>query len=205
MLEKPNLQDEKIIACLQNEYGLRVVRVAFLPLGADLNAAVYRIVADNETSYFLKLRGGIFHETSVALPKFLSDQGIAQIIPPLTTKTGQLWASLDAFKVRLYPFVEGHNGYEVDLSERHWHDFGTALKNIHTAKMPPALTRRIRQETYSPKWREIVKTFLERIEDGPFDDPVALKLAAFLKAKRTEILDLVGRAERLGGAARFIA
>ncbi|MBC8264745.1 MAG: aminoglycoside phosphotransferase family protein [Anaerolineales bacterium] len=200
MLEKPDLQDEKIKACLQDEYGLLVVQVVFLPFGADLNTAVYRVVADDETPYFLKLRSGIFDETSVALPKFLSDQGIVQIIASLPTRTGQLWASLDAFKLILYPFVEGHNGFEVDLSDRHWSDFGTALKSIHTAVVPPALIRRIRQETYSPQWRGIVKTFLEGVGNGAVDDPVAVELAAFLKIKRDEILDLVGRAERLAQA-----
>ena len=200
MLEKPDLQDEKIIACLQDEYGLLVAQVAFLPLGADLNTAVYCVVAEDETPYFVKLRRGVFDETSVALPKFLSDQGIVQIIAPLATKTGQLWANLDAFKVILYPFVEGHNGYEVDLSDRHWGDLGTALKSIHTALVPPALIRRIQQETFSPQWREIVKTFLGRVEYDAFDDPVAVKLTAFLKARRDEILDLLGRAERLAQA-----
>lgn len=165
-----------------------------------MNTAVYRLVADDERPYFLKLRSGVFDETSVALPKFLSDQGIAQIIAPLTTQAGRLWASLDTFKVILYPFVEGRNGYEVSLSEWHWGDFGTALKGIHTAVVPAALIRRIRQETYSPQWREIVKTFLGRVEDDLFDDPAAVKLAALLKAKRDEILDLVGRAERLAQA-----
>jgi spectinomycin phosphotransferase len=200
MLEKPDLQDERIIACLQDEYGLLVVQVAFLPLGADRDTAVYRVVTDDETPYFCKLRRGIFDETSVALPKCLSDQGIVQIIAPLATKAGQLWANLDAFKVILYPFVEGHNGYEVSLSDRQWVDFGTALKRIHTAIVPPALIRRIRQETYSPQWRELVKTFLERVEDDAFDDPVAVKLAALLQARRDQILDLVGRAERLAQA-----
>jgi len=200
MLEKPDLKDGKIIACLQNEYGLRVVQVAFLPLGADQNTAVYRVVAEDETPYFVKLRRGVFDEAAVALPKFLSDQGIVQIIAPLATKTGQLWASLDAFKLILYPFVEGHNGYEVDLSDRHWGDFGAALKSIHTVVAPPALIRCIQQETYSPQWREIVKTFLERVEVDAFDDPVAVELAAFLKARRDEILDLVRRAERLAQA-----
>src|SRR5262249_44778963 len=41
------------------------------------------------------------------------------------------------------------------------------------------------------------KTFLERIETDAFADPVAVKLGAFLKAKRAETLDLVDRAERL--------
>ena len=45
MLEKPNFPDEKIIACLQAEYGLKVAQITFLPLGADTNTAVYRAVA----------------------------------------------------------------------------------------------------------------------------------------------------------------
>lgn len=179
---------------------MNVVQVAFLPLGADLNTAVYRVAVEDETPYFVKLRRGVFDETAVALPKFLSDQGIKQIIAPLATKTGQLRASLDAFKLILYPFIEGRDGYEVDLSDRHWGEFGTALKRIHTAVVPPALISRIQQETYSPQWREIVKTFLARVEDDTFDDPVAIKLAVFLKAKRDETLDLVGRAERLAQA-----
>ncbi len=162
-----------------------------------MNTAVYRAVAVDETPYFVKLRRGAFDETAVALPKFLSDRGIGQIIAPIATKTGRLWASPGAFKLILYPFVEGHNGLEVSLSDRHWGDLGAALKRIHTAVLPPALTRRIQQESYSPQWREIVKTFLERVVDDAFDDPVAVKLAAFLKARRDEILDLAGRAGRL--------
>ncbi len=173
MLEKPDLRDEEIIACVQHEYGLGVAQLAFLPLGADLNTAVYRVVADDETTYFLKLRRGVFDETSVALPKFLRDQGIEQIIAPLATRTGQLWASLDAFKAILYPFVAGRDGYEVGLSDRQWGDLGAALKRIHTAAVPPALIRRIQQEVYSPQGREIVKTFLARLEDDAYDDPVS--------------------------------
>ena len=110
MLEKPSLQDEKITAALQVEYGLEVARLAFLPLGADLNTAVYRVVTASGTAYFLKLRDGVFDEICVTLPRFLSDQGIAQIIAPLASNTGQLWASLDEFKMILYPFIEGRNG-----------------------------------------------------------------------------------------------
>jgi spectinomycin phosphotransferase len=197
MLEKPDLQDEKISACLQDEYGFLDTQVAFLPLGADPNTAVYRAVAKDETPYFVKLRRGDLDETSVALPKFLSDQGIEHIIPPLATRAGQLWASLDAFNLILYPFVEGQNAYKVDLSDRHWSELGAALKRIHTAVLPPALASCIPPEAYSPQWREIVKTFVERVENDAYDDPVAGELAAFLKARRNETLDLVGRAERL--------
>ena len=92
-----DLQAERIATCMRDEYGLRAVQVTFLPLGADRNTTVYRVMADDGAPYFLKLRSGIFDETSVALPRFLSDQGVAQIIAPLTNKTGQPWARLNAF------------------------------------------------------------------------------------------------------------
>lgn len=197
MLEKPDLQEHRLVTCLQNEFAVDVAQLTFLPLGADQNTAVYRVVAGDETSYFLKLRSGNFDETSVALPKYLSDQGIEQIIAPLTTRTGRLRATLDAFKVILYPFVNGRNGYEVAMSARNWHEFGSALKRIHSVELPLALIRTIRRETYSPQWREIVKMFLKRVEDEAYDDPVAQKAAALLKAEREQILDLVSQSERL--------
>ncbi len=99
--EKPDLQDAKITDCLHEHYGLQIVEVAFLPSG-DMNSAVYRVVTGDETVYFLKLRRGIFAETSVTVPCFLSEGGIWQII---ATRSRQLWAHLADFTVILYPFV----------------------------------------------------------------------------------------------------
>jgi spectinomycin phosphotransferase len=200
VLEKPDLRDENIIACLQDAYDLPVVQVAFLPLGVDRNAAVYRVVSDDEVAYFLKLRGGDFDDTAVTLPKLFSDQGIEQIISPMATRTGQLWTSLDTYTLILYPFIEGRNGYEVGLSDHHWSELGMALKRIHTAKVPPDLIQRIQREAYSPQWRELVTKLMEHAEEDAFDDLVAAKLKAFLKAKRNEILRLVARADRLAQA-----
>jgi spectinomycin phosphotransferase len=107
MLEKPDLPDEKISACLRDAYGLNVAHLAFLPLGADVNTAVYRAVTDEDTPYFVKLRRDNFEETSVTLPRFLHDQGVRQIIPPLTTQTQQLWAVLGPFHLILYPCSVG--------------------------------------------------------------------------------------------------
>jgi spectinomycin phosphotransferase len=200
MLEKPDVKDEKIITCLKYEYGLSIDKIAFLPLGADLNTAVYRAVADDETPYFVKLRRGDFDEASVTVPKFLSDLGIKQIIPALPTETGQLWASLPPYTVILYPFVEGHNGFEVHLSDQQRVEFGTALKQLHTAAIPAAITNKVRREVFSPRWRETVKLCLARIEQETFDEPMAVELAAFLKTKRAETFELVKRAEQLASA-----
>ncbi|MCX5973378.1 MAG: phosphotransferase [Coprothermobacterota bacterium] len=200
MLEKPDLPDEKVTACLRDEYGLTAVRIAFLPLGADRNTAVYRVVAADERPYFVKLRRDDFDEIAVALPKFLRNCGIGQIIAPMATLTGRLWASVGTFRLILTPFVEGHDGYQVNLSDGHWVELGTALKRIHTAVLPPSLAKRILQETYSPRWREILRTILGRVADGAFADSTAAELAAFLQARREQIHDLVDRAERFASA-----
>ena len=200
MLEKPDLQDEKISACLQAQYELVVDQLAFLPLGADLNTAVYRAVSDQGAAYFVTLRRGPFDEIAVALPRLLSNLGIAQIIAPLPTRTGQLWADVEIYKLILYPFIEGGNGYQVELTDRLWVEFGRALKSIHTAAIPPALRRAIPQESYAPQWRTSVQKYMERIERDVFEDPVAIELAAVLGAQRETVLDLVRRADRLAAA-----
>ena len=197
MLEKPDLKDEKIITCLKNEYGLRVDKIVFLPIGADQWSAVYRVEADDETPYFVKLRHGDFNEASITIPKFLFDLGIKQIIPSLTTQAGQLWANIDPFIVILYPFVEGHNGFEVNLSDQQRIEFGEALKRFHTADIPSVITEGIRRELFSPRWREMVKLFLERIDNETFNEPVAVRLAAFLKTQHDETTELVRRSEQL--------
>jgi spectinomycin phosphotransferase len=228
LLEKPNIPDDRITACLRDAYGLAIAEIAFLPLGVDVNAAVYRAVADDGAppaleqspeadsapgdrftgdcrgakgaAYFVKLRGGPWDDVAVALPRFLRDQGIERIIAPLTTRTGHLWAGLDPFKLILYPFVEGRDGYEVDLPDRCWIEFGAALRHIHTVGLPPVLRSSIPHETYSPQGRETVRTFLDRIETDAFDEPVAAKMAAFLRTQRGKVLDLVARAEELAQA-----
>jgi len=197
MLEKPDIKDESIIACLQNEYNLSVAKIDFLPLGADLNTVVYRILTEDDTPYFVKLRRGEFNTATVTVPKFLSDLGIKQIIPPLTTHTGRLWASLDPYNVILYPFVEGYNGFEVTLSDQQRIEFGSTLKRFHSANIPSTLTNNIQRETFSPRARNLVRTFLERIENEYFNDPIAAELAAFLKIKRHETLELIERTEQL--------
>jgi spectinomycin phosphotransferase len=216
MLEKPDLRDEAIVACLREAYGLPVVEVTFLPLGADQHTAVYRAAAAGASAgvYFCKLRGGVFDETSVLLPRFLHEQGIEAIIAPMVTANGGLWAVLGAFKVILYPFVEGRDAYEVVLSAKQWHAFGRALKRVHDIELPPGLRARIRRETWTPRWRETVKAFLHRVAEsnpGAHDpgvqgahsmpvDPVAAQVVALLRDRHDAIFDLVLRAERLAQA-----
>jgi spectinomycin phosphotransferase len=202
LLEKPDIQDETIIACIQVEYGIKIAQIAFLPLGGDLSSAVYRASAQDGTAYFSKLRFGEFDGLSVELPKYLSEQGIEQIITPLVTQTGRLWADVGAFCLILSPFVEGQSGFETELSEQHWAAFGKALKQIHTTPFPAWLEAKIDKELFSAEWCEECRQMLERVEDEAFDDPYILRMVTCLESKREIILDLLGHSERLAQLLR---
>src|SRR5207244_7848268 len=131
MLEKPSLADEQIVACLQAQYALRVASLTFLPLGVDPYAAVYRALGADGTSYFVKLRRGAFDDVSVALPAYLHQQGIPQIIAPIATRAGQLWTPLDDFTLILYPFVPSLDANDQGMSKRKSLEFRATLKRTH--------------------------------------------------------------------------
>jgi spectinomycin phosphotransferase len=196
MLTEPDIADELIISHLQDEYSLHVSTLTFLPLGADMGTAVYRVIAEDGTAYFLKLRKG-FDEISVTVPLFLKSQGIKEIIAPFETKSNHGWADFGEYKMILYPFIEGKNGFQMELSDSHKRTFGAALKAIHSIQLSPELREKIPQETFSLKYRESMKSFQVQVENQTYDEPVAAKLAKFIKSKRDGINHLIERAELL--------
>lgn len=197
MLTKPNIQDSAIIKCLADAYGLDATAIDFLPLGADFNTAVYRVTTTHQIDYFLKLKSGEFTEASVAVPKYLADRGIKQIIPPLSTTTGELWGNLGAFKAILYPYIEGSNGVDTKLSEDQWIQLGATLKMLHEINISPSIIKNVPKEAFSPQGRKTVKTFLARIENELFEEPIALEMAKFLSSKRLEIHTIIEKTEAL--------
>lgn len=196
MLEKPDVADAEIAACLREQYGLTATQLEFLPLGADRNTAVYRVVA-GAAAYFVKLRSGAFDAMTIVVPKLLGDLGVQPVIAPLATRSGALWASVDDFKLTVAPFITGRDAYEIDLTDRQWVEFGRALKAIHAAALPSTVIDRIQRETYTDQWREQVKQFMRMVETETFADPVAAELAAFLRNQRATVEQLVGQAEAL--------
>ena len=197
MLEPPPLPLATIASCLRAAYGLEPAAPEFLPLGYDVNTAVYRVRVPGGTSYFLKLRRGAFDEASVAVPYWLHSHGIGPLIPPLATLDGALSARLDDYHAALYPFVEGRSGWGVELSAEQWRTLGQAVSRMHAAELPSALIARIAPETYTPVWRERVLAYQQMADVATFADPVAARLAGFMRERRAEIRALVERAGRL--------
>jgi spectinomycin phosphotransferase len=60
----------------------------------------------------------------------------------------------------------------------------------------------MQREAYSAEWRERVRAFVARPEEGAADDPVARAVVELLRANHDAIVDLVERAERLARALR---
>lgn len=197
MLESPDIALEIIAACLLRDYELRACDITFLPLGADVDTAVYRVTSNKGAAYFLKLRRGPFDPLTVAIPRLLHVQGIRQVIPPIPTRAEQLSARLDPFTAVLYPFVAGRDGYEVSLTPVQWRELGVALHRLHTVDLPPELAETIPHETYRAYWRDLTLRFQALVAETTFADPVAAQCAAFLREQHEVVTHLVRRAAEL--------
>jgi spectinomycin phosphotransferase len=205
MLTPPDIATDTIVAFLGEHYALRALLVAFLPIGADANAAVFRVDTDDDTPYFLKLKRGEFDEIAVSVPAYLRAHGIPRVMAPLATTTGQLWASGHGFTWILYPYFEGDNGFRQPLSDAHWVALGRSMRAVHASRLPQELASRVPREDYSPRWRDIVMHYDRQVETRVYDDaddPFARRLAAFWRTRRDEIHAMVERAERLGQLLR---
>jgi len=202
MLEKPAIPEEKISDCLREEYGLQANRIDFLPLGADLNTAVYKVLVKEGKPFFLKLRRGSFNQIAVELPKTLGEQGISEIIVPLETIAGKMWANLEEYKASLYPFIEGQDGYEKNLSEAQWVELGQTFQQIHTLRLPARLEKQIRRESYSPIHRLALQFILEEATGKTYAERLSRTLVGLLKKHDSIIRDLIERAGRLADSRR---
>jgi spectinomycin phosphotransferase len=197
MIEKQPLSDQRIIDCLNTHYGIKVATLTFLPLGADINASVYKAEAHDQSSYFIKIKRGHHHDISATIIALLHDAGIRQIIPPIKTNSGQPIQHIGDFTLIVSPFVEGQDGFSRDLTDDQWITLGKVMKQIHEIDVPPSVQRMIRRETYSSKWREIVRSLYAHIKSAPSVDEISLKLMTFMKDHAAIIHRLVDRAEQL--------
>ena len=139
MIEKQSLSEQLIISCLNTHYGIEVATLTFLPLGADMNASVYKAQTHDKTSYFVKLKHGHHHDISVEIVELLHDAGIQEIIPPIKTILGQSTQRIEDFTLIVFPFIEGQNGFSRNLTDNQWLKLGKALRQVHEIDVPPSI------------------------------------------------------------------
>ena len=197
MIEKSPLSEQRIIDCLKINYGIEGVTLTFLPLGADMHASVYKAQTYNQASYFVKLKRGQLHDISAIIIELLGNTGSQQIIPLIKTIRGQATQPIDDFTLTVSPFVDGWDGFRRDLTDDQWHTLGKVMRQIHEINVPLSIQAKIRRESYSPKWRQAVRSLYPLIESEPSGDRIAVNLLTFMKKHMATIHRLVDRAEQL--------
>lgn len=201
MLEPPALAADALRAALGDGYHLAAREISFLPLGYDSAAAVYRVQAE-DGKYFLKYRRDAVNEAGLAVPRFLHEQGVGAVVPPLRTVTGGLWHGCEAGALIVYPFLhDAHplpSGQAFDL----WRQFGATLRRVHEAALPPALAALLARETFEPAGLALVKRLDSAIGAQRWPSGPAQVVADAWGAHRGQIHALTVRAEALGRRLR---
>jgi spectinomycin phosphotransferase len=198
MLTPPDIAHESIQQRLSQAYGLEGARIEFLPLGADVDSAAFRIHASDGATYFLKLRKSSADQSAVAVPAFLHhDRGIEPVLAPLPTKNHQLSVQGDGFDWALYPFFDGPDGFERALTRPQWVALGKAVGAIHRTQLPEALAASLPREHYSHHWREGVRRYQRRFINGVTGDDIVMRFFAFWEDRAEEIDTVVYRSEQL--------
>lgn len=198
MIEKDPISDQHIIDCLKSDYGLEVAQLKQIPLGADIDASVYKAQTYDQASYFVKLKRGHHTEIGTTIQLLLHNAGIQHVISPIASRVGFPTLHIDEYTLIVYPFVEGHDGFSQDLTNDQWITLGRTLKQIHTFQPPPSIKSQIRQESYSSQWRGAVRSIYTALDAGhtPIDE-IGIELATFMREQRDVIMHLVDRAEEL--------
>jgi spectinomycin phosphotransferase len=198
MLEKPDIPDDTLIACLGKSYGITTAALDFLPIGNDSSAWVYRVRTGNEGDYFLKVKKGMIDPAALLVPRYLKDAGIKQVVAPLPGRSGALWHRVDGFNLVLYPFIAGEVGMEVGLSAGQRREYGAVVQRLHESRLTADLLGVVPRETFVPRWAEMVKGLQVMVDNGRFENGWQQELASFWQERREEIGRLVAQAEELG-------
>jgi spectinomycin phosphotransferase len=195
------LEIGRIADSVETFYGVEAARITYLPLGYDLNAAVYEVQARDEQSYFLKVRFDPVDETGLLVSRALLDHGIRNILAPLRTRKSDLWAPLDGYPgytVVLYPFIRGENAMVAGMSDGQWQEFGATLRAVHDSGLEQVFHGQLRDETFALPSAALVREMLLLVESADFKGAAASRFAAFWRERADTIDAMLARAEELG-------
>lgn len=170
-----------IIEDLKIYYGIEVSNLE------PLSSEVYKVETRDGKTFFLKLNPSHFNPDIFNLLA-----SYREVVHPIMTLGGKFFQQAGESTYLLYPFIEGQDGINRALSNEQWIKLGQVLKKIHQIEIPSHI--QIRQEDFSPRWHEVVRSFLNIQGDAP--------LLKFLRKNRLIIEYIVQRAEELKESAK---
>ncbi|HZS76584.1 MAG TPA: phosphotransferase [Ktedonobacteraceae bacterium] len=149
MREQLKISEERLQACLQNQYGLYPITLEYLPIGLDYNAGIYRVTSEQGTAYLLKATSRPLYEPASLIPHYLNEQGITSVVAPIPTTNGNLWTQLEGWTLIVYPFLEGDTSW-TGMTDEQWKEVGTIFQRIHKVNLPSSGFNSLRKETFDP-------------------------------------------------------
>lgn len=169
MREPLEISEERLRACLQDQYGLISVTLEYLPLGKDYNAGVYRVVSEQGSIYLLKATSRSLYEPRCLVPRFLNDQGITSVVAPVATRSGTLWTKVEDWTVVVYPWISGESSF-TGMTDGQWKDLGAIFKQIHEIVLPPFGFESLLKETFDAEvYTRWIHTFEARHLHAQYD------------------------------------
>jgi spectinomycin phosphotransferase len=199
VLEKPNLPDAEIVACLREQFDLPVMALTFLPIGNDSSAWVYRADGNGGDRWFVKLKRSV-DEAALHVPHALRRMGLHQAVAPLPNRAGALWTPLSEFALIAYPYIDGDNGMAIGLTHAQWIDLGAAVRSLHGATLPPEIAGLVARENFVTPWLE--KVIIMDSDLDTFRGTFAAELVAFWTEKRAIIRHILAQTRALGDRLR---
>lgn len=197
MRDRPEVADERIVAGLENAYGISVRAVEFLPIGNDAAASAFRVRGE-QRAFFLKLRVGSPNRASLTVPHHLRANGVDSVVAPLATISGALFAELDKYSLILYPWIKGESKLGKTLSPRQWRAWGAIMRAIHRACPNEQLKAQLPQEQYGKRWLNRLEKVERALERNQQPHTFANELAGFWGQKAAKIEEARERYLSLG-------
>ena len=208
MFDRPRLSDESILTALRDRYGFAATRVEFLGLGHDANAWTFSAWTNGRAEprrLFLKVRRTI-DPVRLRLAGFLSDHGIPEVVAPVPTIEGSLSVDVEGLVLIAYPFVDGVLGMAAGLTDPQWTAYGSFLRRLHDARLPPDLAGALPRENFVPRAtqaiRELDEGFRAAWRPDSANDAVRGAVETTWRARRDDIGRLVDGTDALGAMLR---
>ena len=204
----PNLDSANLSACLRDYYGVDPAEITFLPLGFDLDAAVYDVRAEDGSRYFLKLRvrrdgrAAPVSDTGQLVARALADAGFSSVVAPLPTRSSALTCRFGPRDVILYPFVDGENATVAAMSDQQWVTFGAALRAVHDSGIEERFRDELPVERFDLPSATLVRNVLATAATIDPAEGIALDHARFWLANADRIRAILDRAQHLGRELR---
>lgn len=122
--------DASLNTTLQTHYDMAATSIERTTPGLDVHATAFKVVT-HSNHYFMKVRTGPLNVAAHHVPRLLADAGIPNLVPPIPTVEGALWAQHEDRSLTLFPFIDGDLAANRGLTESQWAELGQTLRAIH--------------------------------------------------------------------------